>query len=70
MATKTKRRIIGIDPGTNFLGYAIIEVIGREIKLEDCDVLKINKGFTGKAIYYIQEDLLSHRATSTADIGY
>lgn len=48
MAAKIKKRIIGIDPGTNFLGYAIIEVIGREIKLEECDVLKINKGFTAQ----------------------
>jgi len=42
--TKRKSRILGIDPGTNFLGYAIIEIIGREIKLLEVDVLKMNKG--------------------------
>ena len=42
--SKSKTRIIGIDPGTNFLGYAVIEIIGREIKLLECDVLAINKG--------------------------
>ena len=44
MSNKKRSRIIGIDPGTNFLGYAIIEIIGREIKLIEVDVLKMQKG--------------------------
>lgn len=46
MGSKRNTRILGIDPGTNFLGYAIIEVIGREVKLMDCDVLNIKSGHT------------------------
>ena len=46
MDLKRNTRILGIDPGTNFLGYAVIEVIGREVKLIECDVLNIKKGFS------------------------
>jgi crossover junction endodeoxyribonuclease RuvC len=37
------RRIIGIDPGTNILGYAVIEVVNKEIRILGIDVLKMQK---------------------------
>ena len=29
---KTKYRIMGIDPGTNYMGYGIIEVEGKQLR--------------------------------------
>lgn len=41
--TATKR-ILGVDPGTNVLGYALIEVIdGKSIRVLDCNVIKLQK---------------------------
>jgi len=37
------RVIIGIDPGTNFLGYAIIESIGKQIEVREVDTIKLKK---------------------------
>ena len=36
-------RILGIDPGTNIMGYGIIEVLGKKITLLSLGVLKLNK---------------------------
>jgi crossover junction endodeoxyribonuclease RuvC len=36
-------KIIGIDPGTNVLGYAVIEIIGKEPKLIELEVLHLSK---------------------------
>jgi len=36
-----EKRIIGIDPGTNVLGYALIEVSGQSIKLVNLGVVKM-----------------------------
>lgn len=36
-------RIIGIDPGTNVMGFAIIKVEDGELKIEDLGVLKMEK---------------------------
>lgn len=38
-----KYRLIGIDPGTNVLGYAIIEVQKPKIKLVEMGVLTLNR---------------------------
>lgn len=35
--------ILGIDPGTNFLGFAIIAVVKKDIRLVDLGTLKLNK---------------------------
>jgi crossover junction endodeoxyribonuclease RuvC len=35
------RRILGIDPGTNILGYAVVEVIKKEVRILGIDVLKM-----------------------------
>ena len=37
------RRILGIDPGTNILGYAVIEIVNKEIRILGIDVLKMDK---------------------------
>jgi crossover junction endodeoxyribonuclease RuvC len=37
------RIILGIDPGTNIMGYGIIEVMGKQITLLSLGVLKLNK---------------------------
>ena len=37
------RIILGIDPGTNIMGYGIIEVLGKKITLLSLGVLKLNK---------------------------
>ena len=48
--------ILGIDPGTNFLGFGIIKVVGKAITLLDVGVLKINSkedlGIKLKTIYF------------------
>lgn len=36
-------KILGIDPGTNILGYAILEVNGKVLKLIDFGVLRLEK---------------------------
>ncbi len=34
--------ILAIDPGTNVLGYAVVEKVGKNIKALEVDVLKLN----------------------------
>lgn len=41
--TKKPLKIIGIDPGTNVMGYAILWTYGNDMKLEDFGVFKMNK---------------------------
>lgn len=36
-------KIIGIDPGTNILGYAIVEFSGKNPKVQDIGVIKLAK---------------------------
>jgi crossover junction endodeoxyribonuclease RuvC len=36
------RIILGIDPGTNILGYAIIEILNKKIQLRILDIIKLN----------------------------
>ena len=37
------KTIIGIDPGTNVLGYAIIEIINKDIKLHSLGIIQLQK---------------------------
>ncbi len=39
--TKTPYRILGVDPGTNVLGYAIIEVTGSRLRLVEMGVVSM-----------------------------
>lgn len=41
MSKTNKHRLIGVDPGTNALGYAIIETENKKIKLIDYGILKM-----------------------------
>ena len=36
-------RYIGVDPGTNVLGYAVIEIVQKQIRLVELDVLRMSK---------------------------
>ena len=38
-----KKKILGIDPGTNILGYGLIELFDNKIKLIELDILRIDK---------------------------
>ncbi|MCM1109632.1 MAG: crossover junction endodeoxyribonuclease RuvC [Clostridium sp.] len=40
---QTPRTIIGIDPGTNVMGYAILAINGQKTRLEAMGVLKLNR---------------------------
>lgn len=48
--------ILGIDPGTNFLGFGVIKIIGQNISLLDVGFLNINTkddlGIKLKSIYF------------------
>ncbi|MDD2530178.1 MAG: crossover junction endodeoxyribonuclease RuvC, partial [Bacteroidales bacterium] len=39
----TESVILGIDPGTNVLGYSVIEQKGKEITLLEMNVLRLGK---------------------------
>ena len=36
-------RLLGVDPGTNIMGYAVIEVRGKELTLLDLGIISMNK---------------------------
>ena len=68
MPTRTKeikqvKRILGIDPGTNAMGYAIIDAKGDDIKLIALGVLKIPSGYSQalklKKIYHQVAELIT-----------
>jgi len=46
---KTERIILGIDPGTNIMGYGLISVEGKQMKLLTMGVLKLSK-YPGHAL--------------------
>ncbi len=43
MTPTTDRVILGIDPGTNLLGYGIIHILGREVKMEAMGVIDMRR---------------------------
>ncbi len=43
MPQNVKRRILGVDPGTNVLGYALIEIKANQIVLLDYGVIHLQK---------------------------
>lgn len=57
MAEKTETyRIMGIDPGTNYMGYGIIEVVGREVRsvvMGDIDLHTMSDPY--RKLHYIFE---------------
>ncbi len=48
--------ILGVDPGTNFLGFGVVKMVGQKIELLELGVLNINSkddiGIKLKAIYF------------------
>lgn len=44
MTLKEKKIILGIDPGSLIMGYGLIEISGKEIRLLDMGILKLSKG--------------------------
>ena len=38
-----KKKILGIDPGTNIMGYGIIELIGKKMDLIELDIFSLEK---------------------------
>ena len=35
-------KILGVDPGTNIVGYSVIELVGRDIRIMDIGVIKLD----------------------------
>ena len=38
-----KQVILGVDPGTNVLGYSVLEILDKEMRLVEMDVLRMDK---------------------------
>jgi crossover junction endodeoxyribonuclease RuvC len=67
----TKYRIMGIDPGTNVLGYAIVEVFQKQVTLIDIGVVKMGHtpehSYKLKMIFEkIQEIIVLHQPNELA----
>jgi len=43
MKATSPYRYIGIDPGTNVLGYAVIEIVGKHVRVLDIGTLRMDK---------------------------
>lgn len=41
--TARSKRILGVDPGTNLLGYALIDISGQEVRVLDYNVISLQK---------------------------
>lgn len=76
--TKKEEIILGIDPGTNALGFGVIKVINKEIQLLDIGVLKMTPkedlGVRLKKIYnciieLIEQHLPDHLAVEAQFFG-
>ncbi len=66
-----KRRIMGIDPGTNFCGYAVIDIIGSKIHLVEMGVFTMKHLDNAydklrKIFLDVQEVIENHQPTSVA----
>lgn len=65
------RIILGIDPGTNILGYAIIEILNKNIQLRLLDVIKIESDldhFQKLSVIYkkLNEIIINEKVTEMA----
>ena len=43
LENKTDRVILGIDPGTNIMGYGLIHVKGTKVELIHMDIITLTK---------------------------
>ena len=41
--TRTEKIILGIDPGTNVLGYGVIKIYGNKVTMEAMGVIDLRK---------------------------
>ena len=58
MTNKATYRLIGVDPGTNLMGYAILEISGSKIKLVTMDTLNMkNQGTHQEKLKRIYQEL-------------
>ncbi|MBL7813314.1 MAG: crossover junction endodeoxyribonuclease RuvC [Bacteroidetes bacterium] len=56
--TEKPRIILGIDPGTNLLGYGIIETLGNGMALKGTGVVRLDKySDHGKKLFHIYEKI-------------
>ena len=68
---RNKHRILGIDPGTLFMGYAILDTEGQRVSLVDFDVLDVHK-IEGqyprlqKEFFFLQEVIERYKPTCLA----
>ncbi|RME95012.1 MAG: crossover junction endodeoxyribonuclease RuvC, partial [Bacteroidetes bacterium] len=42
-STTKPYRLLGVDPGTNLLGFAILEVEGRKLRILEMGVIRLSK---------------------------
>ena len=63
MSNKATYRLLGVDPGTNLMGYAILEITGSKIKLVTIDTLNLKSQGSHqeklKRIYQELDDLIA-----------
>ena len=52
-----KKKILGIDPGTNIMGYGLIELFDNKIKLIELDILRIKKNEPSIKLKHIYESI-------------
>ena len=43
MSTAATKRILGIDPGTNILGYSVIEITGKAVSITCLGIIRLDK---------------------------
>jgi crossover junction endodeoxyribonuclease RuvC len=59
MISAVERTILGIDPGTNLLGYGIIECSGNEMQLAGVGIVRLDKYEDhGKKLFHIFEKVV------------
>ncbi|MBR6017579.1 MAG: crossover junction endodeoxyribonuclease RuvC [Paludibacteraceae bacterium] len=70
-SVRNKHRILGIDPGTLFMGWAILDTEGQRVSLVDFDVLDVHK-IEGqyprlqKEFFFLQEVIERYNPTCLA----
>lgn len=70
-SVRNKHRILGIDPGTLFMGWAILDTEGQRVSLVDFDVLDVHK-LEGqyprlqKEFFFLQEVIERYKPTCLA----
>lgn len=61
--TKTEKIVMGIDPGTNLMGYALLKVVGNKAEMISFGVIKLGKYST----HYMKLGKIFERITGIID---